>query len=201
MNNTKNTQENTSRTCSSSGFTVIELMVVVAILSVLSGLLITAMISANRSMRISESRILTQDNSRNAVMIIIRELRQARASSLAVSNGGTVLQYVITKDVNGNGWPLDGSGNPEYSPLRTLSVDTNDANNDGLTTTQLIRTEVGGTPKVLANNLPFGGGGITFTLTGNAGVMIDITAQDMTGPGDQGNVIETTLTETVTPRN
>lgn len=182
-----------------AGFTLIELVISAAILVIFSGMFFTAMLSAARSVEITESKVVTQDNARLAMTVLVRELRQSNAATLVAEVDGS-LTYRIVQDRSGNGWPVDASANPEYSELRNIGLDVDDENGDGLTTNQIIRTEAGGNPTVLANFVaPIGG--ITFTLSGDTGITIALNLIDNSGPGATGFTVTSTLTETVTPRN
>ena len=182
-----------------SGFTLIELVIVLAIIVILSGILFTAMLMTTRSVEINNSKVITQDNARNAMMVIVRELRQANAATLVEEANGS-LTYRVVQDTDGNGWPVDAAGNPQYSALRNIGLDVDDVNGDSLTTSQVVRTEVGSAPVVLANfAAPVNG--ISFDLLGDTGVQIQIFLQDNSGPAGTGVTMTSSLTETVTPRN
>ena len=182
-----------------SGFTLIELVIVLAIIVILSGILFTAMLMTTRSVEINNSKVITQDNARNAMMVIVRELRQANAATLVEEANGS-LTYRVVQDTDGNGWPIDAAGNPQYSAFRNIGLDVDDVNGDSLTTSQVVRTEVGSAPVVLANfAAPVDG--ISFDLSGDTGVQIQIDLQDNSGPAGTGVTMTSSLTETVTPRN
>jgi len=196
------TESNRSPRNATQGFTLIELVFVVGIMTIISGALLSSFLSLEKSMDVAEAKVLTTDNTRIAMMVMIRELRQANAATYSVDQvtiDGQVtdiLSYVVAVDLDGNGWPIDSAGDVEYSPLRTLGVNPADP-------TQLIRTEVGSDDKVLAITLsddPLLPVGVTFTVVGDNGIRITLSGAD-DGITGQGRTVITTLSETVTLRN
>lgn len=190
------TESNRSPRNATQGFTLIELVFVVGIMTIISGALLSSFLSLEKSMDVAEAKVLTTDNTRIAMMVMIRELRQANAATYSVDQVTDILSYVVAVDLDGNGWPIDSAGNVEYSPVRTLGVNPADP-------TQLIRTEVGSDDKVLAITLsddPLLPVGVTFTVVGDNGIRITLSGAD-DGITGQGRTVITTLSETVTLRN
>ena len=185
----------------SSGFTLLEITVVVAIMSIVTGILFLLASSLHAAYRVQEGKVVTQDSTRNGMMLACRELRQAAVSTVtAESWPTTAISYRAAIDADGNGWPVDQNGALELSPVRTLGLDVNDANGDGKATDQLVLTEVGSSSvRVLANDL-VPGTGATFEVVRGA---LRITLRSVVETASEGasHKLVTTLVETVMPRN
>lgn len=183
------------------GFTLLEVTVVVAIMSVLTGIIFLLSASLHSAYRVQEGKVVTQDSTRNGMMLVTRELRQAAISTIAAASWpATALSYRAAVDLDGNGWPVDQNGKIELSPVRTIGLDVDDANGDGKTTDQLVLTEEGSdSVRVLASDL-VDDGGARFEFIGGA---IRITLQSQLETASEGaprNLV-TTLTETIMLRN
>lgn len=182
------------------GFTLLEITVVIAIMSVLTGILYLLGASLHSAYRVQEVKVLTQDSTRNGMMLVTRELRQAAVSTItAPSWPATAISYQAAIDADGNGWPVDQSGALELSPVRTIGLDTDDANGDGKTD-QLVLTEAGNdSVRVLASDL-VPGTGARFEFIGGA-LRITLMSTRETASEGASRKLVTTLTETVMPRN
>ncbi|MBN2309266.1 MAG: prepilin-type N-terminal cleavage/methylation domain-containing protein [Candidatus Hydrogenedentes bacterium] len=202
-----------------NGFTLIEIMISVTILTVVLGILFTLATNLGRSARIQEAKVTTVDEVRTAMMFVTREIRQASMGS--ISSGtlpGPALTYRVAIDADGNGSAVDVAGNLELSGTRTLARDVNDLNGDGQTVTQLIMVE-GTDVRVIANNLlpdedlngndtlesgedANGNGllerGLWFESAG-AGIRVTIQAQRRAD--ERGFLLPSGVIETVMPRN
>jgi prepilin-type N-terminal cleavage/methylation domain-containing protein len=205
------------------GFTLLEMMISITVLASVMGMLYTLALSLGEAARMQEVKVSTQDEARVAAMGIIRELRQARGSSINWNQlPGTSLTYQIAIDADGNGYAVDVNGDIELSTVRTLSRDVNDMNQDGETNTQLVITQTTNgvtTTRVLANDLLVdedtnnSGGldagedlnnngvldrGIWFQQVGSA-VQLTVQAQRLSSV--RGHRVHSSLTELVAPRN
>ncbi|MCC6797275.1 MAG: prepilin-type N-terminal cleavage/methylation domain-containing protein [Candidatus Hydrogenedentes bacterium] len=135
------------------GFTLIELMIVVAVLMIVMGLLFTLALNVQTAVASQEARIAGQDQVRNASQWLARELRQATSVSINTNAFPvTTLSYRRADDVDGNGTAVDSGLSLETTGLRTIQRDVNDANGDGQTIDQLVMIE-GGNVTVIANGL------------------------------------------------
>jgi prepilin-type N-terminal cleavage/methylation domain-containing protein len=189
------------------GFTLLELTMAMAILTVVGGMLLLLSISLGSATQAQEAKITTGDEARSAMLQIVRQVRQAsRASIPPGSLPGPVLTYRIAQDISGNGSAVNQTVALETSAVRTIQRDTDDLNNDGIRDTQLIMTE-GGAVTVLANNIMLDGAnnnpngfdrGVWFEQVGQA---IRITIQTQRPADASGRVVESTMVETVLPRN
>ncbi|GMV93341.1 MAG: hypothetical protein AMXMBFR82_31190 [Candidatus Hydrogenedentota bacterium] len=201
------------------GMTLIELMIVVAILTIVLGILFVLGDNLQQSVAAQEARVTTQDDVRMAMQRIMLELRQsARASIPWNTLPNAVITYRRAEDVDGNGTAVDVGGFLELGAQRTIQRDTNDANGDGRTTTQLVMIE-GNQVTVLANGLleneDANADGILSAGedSNNNGVLergvwfepvgagLRITLQAQRSPGPRSQVITSQLTEIVVPRN
>ena len=130
-----------------------EVTVSVAILMIITGGLFTFSVMMGRTARAQESKIITADDTRQAMIYSIRELRQAANASI---NWGSLpassVSYRIANDINGNGVAVDANGRIELTGLRTIQRDTEDLNNDGMTNAQAVLVN-NNDIIVIANNL------------------------------------------------
>ena len=188
------------------GMTLLEVTVATTIMVFIMGVLFAMSRSIGETTRLQNSKITASDEARKGMMFLVKELRQASRQSIQWGElPSNSLSYQIATDVDGNGLAVDVSGNLELSGMRTIGPDVEDANNDGMTTTQLILID-GTTTRVIANSLRVpsanSGGvpedGILFTQTGN-GVLVAIQTESQSGA--QGHSIYSTMSELVVPRN
>jgi prepilin-type N-terminal cleavage/methylation domain-containing protein len=201
------------------GMTLLELMMAVAILTVVMGALFGISLSMTDTQQVQESKAVANDEARRALQQIIPDLRQAARSSINWADlPGQVVTYRVATDLNGNGVAVDAGGNIELSPERTIQRDVDDLTGDGFTETQLVLI-TGDTPRVIANNIspwneqPDANGvfGPAQDLNGNGrldrgfwveprdgGLEVSVQADVRTR---RGHIMSATLTEFVVPRN
>ena len=201
------------------GFTLLELMVSIAVLTIVSGALYTASMTLTQAARSQEAKTATIDHVQGGMLLIARNIRQA--SSASVNWGalpGPVLSYRAAADIDGNGTAVDIGVELELGPVRTLTRDVSDLNGDGVTDTQLILVE-DGQVRVIANGLLLDEDlnqndvldagedtnqngvldhGIWFRQAGQ-GVRVTLQCEQATMV--QGRPVNTGLFETVFPRN
>lgn len=202
-----------------SGMSLIELVIVIAVLTMLMGMLYTMALTLQRSAADQESKIATEDDVRGGMMLLVRQLRQSSVSSIAASSlPGPSISFRKAEDMDGNGVAVDQGGYLELSGVWTIQRDLNDLNNDGRTVQQLILTD-GTQVTVLANGIiPSEDGDSDGTLDpgedGNAnetldrgvwfeqegaGVRVTLQAERTSGP--RGTRMLSTLSTLVIPRN
>lgn len=201
------------------GFTLLELMISIAVLTIVSGVLYAAAMTLTQAARSQEAKTATIDHVQSGMLLMGRHIRQASASSINWDAlPGPVLSYRAAVDNDGNGTAVDVGIQLELSPTRTITRDVNDLNGDGVANTQLILIE-DGQVQVIANGLLLdedvnqndildagedtnGNGildhGIWFRQVGR-GVQITLQCEQTTMV--QGRPVNTTLVETVIPRN
>lgn len=201
------------------GFTLLELMISIAVLTIVSGALYAAAMTLTQAARSQEAKTATIDDVQSGMLLMGRHIRQASASSINWDAlPGPVLSYCAAVDNDGNGTAVDVGIQLELSPTRTITRDVNDLNGDGVANTQLILIE-DGQVQVIANGLLLdedvnqndildagedtnGNGildhGIWFRQVGR-GVQITLQCEQTTMV--QGRPVNTTLVETVIPRN
>ena len=186
------------------GFTLIELMVVVSLLTIVVGTLFLLANSTGEAARVQEAKAASRDQVRNAMAPIVRELRQASTASINWNElPGSAITYRIPVDISGNGVPVNEAGQLELSPARRIGLDDEDINDDGFTDTQAVLTEDGVFMRVLASylNPDDGAGGepaLWFEPVGQ-GIRVTVSARISAGPGSPP--MRSTLQETVLPRN
>jgi prepilin-type N-terminal cleavage/methylation domain-containing protein len=135
------------------GFTLLELMVSMSILTLVMGVLMVLAMAMGRSVAMQESRAATEGEALQGMTRLTRELRQAASSSIPWDRLPTAtLEYRVPTDLDGNGVPVDIGGFVELGAVMSIGPDLADLNDDGLTDTQLIWTD-GSEVRVLANNL------------------------------------------------
>ena len=201
------------------GFTLIELVMTVAILTIVMGALFGIALGIGDTARIQETKATTSDEARRALQQLVPELRQAAMSSINWNElPGERITYRIAADLDGNGAAVNTEGALELSDTHTVQRDTEDVNGDGLTATQLVLV-IGDNTRVLANELApesesldaqgvFGPAQDTngngrldrgfWVVARDGGLEISVQAQ---GHSRQGNILSTSLTEFVAPRN
>ena len=183
------------------GMTLLEIMVATTILTLVLGSLFTVGQSLSETTKVQNARITAGDDARRGMQFLVKELRQASRQSIAWGDLPTsTLSYRVPVDADGNGSAVDVNGNVEFSDPRTIQVDTDDLNGDGMTTTQLILID-GTTVRVLANNLMTASqaastGGIVFAQSGS-GLEISIATEASAGK----RMMPSGFSETVVPRN
>lgn len=134
-----------------SGMTLMEVMVATAILTIVLAAIYGLAVSVGEAASVQHGKLTAHDEARHGVQILIRELRQAAASTLSDLPAGEVT-YRIAIDADGNGVAVDIGGNLELSGPRTISRDHEDINGDGLTGDQLVMIN-DDMARVLANGL------------------------------------------------
>ncbi|MBI5092717.1 MAG: prepilin-type N-terminal cleavage/methylation domain-containing protein [Candidatus Hydrogenedentes bacterium] len=201
------------------GMTLLEVMVSITVLTMVMAMLFLVSTSLSSASASQDARTYTQDQARNAMQVIAKELRQAQSSSINwAALPGPAITYRIATDIDGNGTAVDSGGFLEVTPVRTLGRDTTDANGDGRTTTQAVVND-GARVRVLTNDLlqtedtnnngTLDGGedsnanrvldrGIWFQASGTG---IQVLIQTQRRPGVRSAFVNTTLRETVIPRN
>lgn len=199
-----------------AGMTMLELMVTVAVLTLVMGALFGMLGNVTKYVNIEQAKANSRDEARKALSIITRDIRQAQKTSLSALPAASV-SYRVATDGDGNGVAVNVQGAIELSATRTITRDTQDLNRDGLTSTQLIMTN-GTAVQVLANNIPAnedanGNGlldtgedannngkldqGVWFAPDGR-GLQITVQSESKYGPTQK---VTMGLTETVVPRN
>lgn len=201
------------------GMTLIELMIVAAVLTSVLALLFGLSLNLQESLAGQEAKMSTQDNLRGAMQYIARELRQSSSGSIAwASLPATTVSYRKADDVDGNGTAVDSGGFLELTPVRTIQRDITDLNGDGVTATQVIMVE-GTTVRVIANNVPVSedvDGDLTLDAGEDSnfnnaldrglwfeqdGRGIRVTLQTQLVPTPRSSATMSALTEIVVPRN
>ncbi len=201
------------------GFTLLELMISIAVLTIVSGALYAASMTLTQAARSQEAKTATIDNVQSGMLLMARNIRQA--DSATVNWGalpGPVLTYRAATDLDGNGTAVDVGIELELGPLRTLTRDITDLNGDGITDTQLVLVEAGQV-RVITNGLLIDEDvnqndildagedtnqngvldhGLWFRQDGQA---IRVTLQTEQATMVQGRPVNTTLAESIIPRN
>jgi len=184
------------------GFTLLEMMFAMGILTVVMGVLFTLSIGIGDTAKLQDVKVVNNDESRRALIAVVPRLRQAQRTSVNWADlPGDVLSFRMAADVSGNGLAVNVSGNLEVGDLVTIRRDVDDLNGDGRTTEQLIMITGDGPPTVLANNLAPGEGEAEAGFWAEqqaGGILLTIRTE---GETRRGTLIRQQFTEFVSPRN
>jgi prepilin-type N-terminal cleavage/methylation domain-containing protein len=198
------------------GFTLLEMMFVVAIFTIVIGTLAVLSLSFANAAEMQELKITSTDEARRALMTLTPVLRQAvRQTVIATNLPGDSITFQIVRDLDGNGFGVDTIGAIELDAPITIQRDVNDVNNDGFTMSQLIMID-GPRVRVLANDLqegvpsatatppatagpPVAPPGVGFWVAPfNGGYMVTVRTEGQTR---RGRTFTTTVSEFILPRN
>lgn len=157
------------------GLTLVELMVSVAILTLVLGVLYSITLGMTQAATAEESKIIMRDESRAAMQKLVRELRMAVSSTIVTPGDGaemvpltpgnpvTSISFQYVADVAGvdasgivlppNGLGINQDKSLGLSPVKIYGLDVRDLNEDGRTVTQLVQFSPDGATiqKVLVN--------------------------------------------------
>lgn len=133
------------------GFTLIEVLTASTLLIAALGMIWQAWMMANTTTDVLGRKLDATTASVGAMTTLERELRLASFSQLSPLPSATI-RYRIPEDVDGNGLPVDASGQPEYGTERVITRDLEDANHDGISEKQLVLI-TGDRVAVLTNEL------------------------------------------------
>jgi len=187
-------------------------MVSMGILTAVMGVLFTLSLSIGDTAEIQNTKVISNDEGRRALLAVVPRLRQAAGSTINTDAlPGDVLSFQMPADLDGNGSAVNVGGDLEIGGVVTFRRDTDDLNDDGVTASQLIMVD-GDTVTVLANNLspdagpePVADGEPDPENTAgfwaeevSGGVLVTIRTQ---GTSRKGHVIRQVFTELVNPRN
>jgi len=161
------------------GLTLIELMVVVTLFVFLLGIVLGLLTFGNVSWQSGSSKMTLVQELRRGMESMVRELSQAKASTISLSAGGTSssISFQTVRDLNGDGaisyssGILEGLDTPDPYIAYSLSY------NAALGSNQLIRT-TGGASSVLANylvDIDAGHPALRFNRTASSTNIIEIT--------------------------
>ncbi len=166
-----------------SGFTLIELMISVAILSTIMLALYSLNLTMTRGTLQQESLATLRDEGRTALQYVGRRLRMADSGTLVArgtdgndevfGNTATILGFQTVSDLDGNGSAVNQDYSVGLAPIAYYGPDLNDANGDGVTTRQLVEIDANGAvTRVFSRHLD-PNGGITFQRV-NGGIAINL---------------------------
>ncbi len=121
------------------GFTLIEVSISMTILIIVMGILFAISQNTSRAAAVQNAQITAANTANTMMRFVEKQLRQAAWSSINTGDlPGPSITYRVPVDLDGNGLPVDTSGEIELSPVRTISPDVNDLNRNGRTDTELI---------------------------------------------------------------
>lgn len=210
------------RTRREGGFTLIELMVSMAALAIAMTMLYGAAASMASIAGTQDSLVMLNQEARQAMNTITRNLRMATTTSILVPDGGggfapltnvpaTQLQYQRVDDMDGNGVALNQDLSVGLTQPFLITRDLNDLNGDGLTLTQLVRIDqtTNQIVEVLANHVSpvvatgnfydAANGGLLFQNIGGGAIQVTLIMRHQPSPTSPTMVVR--LDEVVSPRN
>ncbi len=188
------------------GFTLLEVMTASAILSMLLLTLYGLSEAFAGTAQVQRAKIQGNEEARRGLQVALPMVRMASRNTVNWAQlPGPVLSFRAADDVDGNGTAVNVSARLELGATITISPDLQDANEDGITATQLVMVQ-GDVVTVLANNLtvPPGGTQPTADTSGfwvtprGAGVELMIRAQGRTS---RGRIMTTSMSQFATMRN
>jgi prepilin-type N-terminal cleavage/methylation domain-containing protein len=131
-----------------SGFTLLEMMIAVAVFTVVMGAMYSLAFAMGRTSRVQDAKFQATQEARRALIFMIPELLQASRQTIEIGEDdgdtGNIISYQIPEDIDGNGVAVNVNGDLEVSGVRTLQVNEK---------SQLVLTDSDGNDTVLANNL------------------------------------------------
>lgn len=194
------------------GFTLLELMFAVAIMTVVMGVLFSLSLGIGNTASVQDVKMNSNDEARRAMLAVAPRLRQAARETVNFDQMPTdVLTFKMPVDTDGNGLAVDKYNAIELGPEIEIRRDRYDQNKDGLTMTQLIMIS-GESIRVLANDLapdegpkpdltqkipPESAAGF-WVIEEEGGVRIVVRTQ---GTSRRGHVLRQQTEQLVTPRN
>lgn len=202
------------------GFTLLEAAIATSVLTVMLTTIYGAAWAMLKTARTQDSLVMLNSEARQAMSIITRNLRQAQGTSILSNNGGvfaamggiaqTNIQFRRVEDVDGNGSALDVNYDMETTGPFWITRDTNDANGDGQTLTQLVRLNAGGqVVEVIANHISpvvvtatmysAPNGGVLFQDIGGGNIQVTLILRHRADVNLPMMVVR--LDEVVSPRN
>ncbi len=189
------------------GFTLIEMVMVVAIFTVVMGALMGLSLGMSRTSSVQRAKMTATEEAQRALETLVARVHAAAATSInTASLPGDVLTFRAATDVDGNGTAVNATAALELGTQITVQADTADANKDGVTKTQLVMVQ-GTKTRVLCNGLPPDSATKTngvplvkgfWVVPRNGG--LDITVQTEV-KDNRGKPYRVSLTEFAVPRN
>lgn len=191
-------------------FTLLEVMMATAVFSVVMGVIFTMSLGFANSAQMQEIKINTTEEARRAMLILAPRLRQASRASINWGDlPGDSITFRMAADLSGNGMPVGPNGFIELTGPVTITRDADDANEDGMTMTQLVMIGEADV-RVLANDVAAGPApeapaadaapdNVGFWVRPQGrGLEVTVRAEQRT---PRGHFFSTTVTEFIVPRN
>jgi type IV pilus assembly protein PilW len=172
----KRTMKGKSRSGCDQGFTLLELLVVILILSVVMAGVYSVYTSQQKSFLIQEDVAEMQQNLRAAMFTMVREIRLAGCNPTGKANAGIVTANAntisVTMDICGNNPNVDPPDGDTGDLDEAVTYALTDADSDG-TVDSLVRIRPGDlVPPLVASNID----ALNFVyLDGNGNVSADLT--------------------------
>lgn len=133
------------------GMSLLEMMFALGIFTIVMGVILAFSMSVGETASVENGKTSANDQARQGLQVVVRELRGAALSTLSSLPSGQ-MTYRVATDIDGNGSAVDIGGNLELSAPRTIGRDIEDVNGDGITGKQLVLIN-GGIVRVLATGL------------------------------------------------
>lgn len=193
------------------GFSLLELTFVVAISTVIMGVLFSLSLGIGDTAAIQDQKVITNDEARRAMLAVAPRLRQAARESIDFKQlPSDVLIFRMPRDLDGNGVAVDAFNSLELGPTIEIRRDRFDQNKDGIALAQLIMIS-GESIRVLANNLapdivvpdkkgkaPSRSTAGFWVVEEEGGIRVTIRTRAITR---RGHLLRHELSQVITPRN
>lgn len=138
---------------SNRGMTLLEVMMAVAIFTLVMGVLFGLSISFSDAAGVQQAETVSNEEARRALQRLVPMVRSGAEGSFNWGNlPGHTLTFQPADDTDGNGTAVDVQGDLELGEEVTVQPDFDDENGDGVTDRQLVLLR-GDDVIVLANNL------------------------------------------------
>ncbi len=161
------------------GFTLVELLVAVAVFGIMMGLFGAILTDGQNHVRMSDMKMNLQASVRNSLTQMSMEIRESSASRTSVGNGGASLSFQIPTSVG-------TTGTITWSSPITYQIGGNGR--------QLVRIDTNGNTAILANDVQ----ALNFSFIDPNTLVYSVTAQRTTV---DGRALTTTLTGDARFRN
>jgi hypothetical protein len=140
----------TSGSSNKHGLSLAELMITIAIMTIIGGMLAYSLVIGGASWHTGDAEIQANQESRKGMMSMLRELRQAQEGNIRTMAGALYaddiiyndINFIVISDIDGDGDTVSAGGTLEWSAPISYYAAGN----------QLLR-QSNGAIKVLANNV------------------------------------------------
>lgn len=135
------------------GFTLVEVMIAMAIASVMTYAIFVVMRTSQEQMQAADVKMSIQDSAREGIYKMLQEIRLSAPNQVTLGSGGTSITFNIPDSTT----PLTAAYTVDWTTADAIVYQLG-----GTGGNQILRTINGGNSKVIANNVT------SLTFTGDA---------------------------------